>query len=225
VEGGIELRLNPKADTAIDQMLTGVIDITQTPEKNTVSKDAIGTSKISMEYSIRVAHADAGSVFLDFSSSPLAMEGKAKGAWEQLGGQRAEIRFDRRAALLEDPSSLFEGLFGTGMLMFPQSKIAPGSVWSAKNTRDMPPFGPVHITETFTYKGLEQKRGIKVHHIESVGSGSLEGMTMKGTYFIREDGLPHSATISTKASSPIAVDANDRKIWADFRVVVRTYPK
>ena len=225
VPNGVRLRLNPKPGISFTQILSGTIEVGPTPGKASIPTGAAGKSKITMDYTMRVVSSDAGSVTVAFSSTPLKMVGKAQGAWEQLGAKAAEMRFDRRAGLLEDPKSLFEGLFGTGMMMFPESPIGPGSTWSSENTRDMPPFGPVMIKETFIYKGTETRNGLKVHRIDSRASGSLEGMQMHATYLIRDDGMPYSATIDSSASSPIAVNQDGTKVWANFHVVVRTSPK
>ena len=224
VPGGVELRLNPVAGAEVSSALVGDIEVWSVPGKPSVPESALGKSRMLMDYVVRVGSSDSGSVTLAFESSSLKLEGKAQGEWQQLGGQKGEVRFDRRAALLEDPSSLFEGLFGAGMVMFPESPIGPGSTWSSSNTRDMPPFGPVMVEETFTYKGTENKDGIALHRIDSTATGSLEGMTIEATYFIREDGLPHSATIKSKAASPIAVQ-DGTQVWAGFTVNVKIEPK
>ena len=225
VPGGVVLRLNPKSNTATESSLVGVIDVWSVPGKISVPKDAVGRSKISMDFKTRVAAADATAVTLGFESGTLQMEGKAKGEWEMLGGQRGEVRFDRRGALLADQSNLFEGLFGAGMLIFPESPVGPGSTWSSENTRDMPPFGPVKLKEQFTYKGKEKKDGLDLHRIDSTASGSLEGMSITATYYIREDGLPHSSSIRSKASTPIATNDDGSQMWAGFTVNVEIRPK
>ncbi len=221
---GVLLRLNPKASAKVSNALVGRIDVAPVPGKPSVPKQAIGATTISMGYTISVARADAASVSLAFTSSSLKFEGTAKGEWEQRGGQTGEVRFDRRAALLEDPASLFEGLFGAGMFVFPETAVAPGSTWSSENTRDMPPFGPVRITERFTYKGMESRDGTLVHRVDSAATGSLEGMTMSATYYVREDGLPFGASVKTKAESPIATDAEGKQVWAAFTVDVEIGP-
>lgn len=225
VPGGIELRLAPAADASLSRSLVGAIDVWAVPGKTSLPPRAEGKSRMLMDYTISVASVDAGSVSLTFESSPLKLEGKAQGEWQLLGGQKGEVRFDRRAALLEDPSSLFEGLFGAGMLVFPESPIGQGSTWSSTNTRDMPPFGPVKVEEKFTYKGTESKSGETLHRIDSTATGSLEGMVMEATYFVRKDGLPHSATIRSKAASPIAVQDDGTQVWAGFTVNVEIKPK
>jgi hypothetical protein len=205
--------------------MVGDIEVWAVPGKPSIPEAALGKTKMTMDYTVTVAASDAQSVTLSFASSPLKLEGKAHGEWEQLGGQKGEVRFDRRASLLEDPSSLFEGLFGAGMLMFPESPIGPESTWSSSNTRDMPPFGPVKVEEEFTYRGLENKDGIALHRIDSTATGSLEGMTIEATYYIREDGLPHSAMIKSKAASPVTVQDDGTQVWAGFTVNVRIEPK
>jgi hypothetical protein len=225
VPGGEELRLNPKAGAVISSSLVGDIEVWKVDGKPSIPETALGKSRMLMDYSVRVASSNSGDVTLAFESSPLKLEGKAQGEWHKLGGQKGEVRFDRRAGLLEDPSNLFEGLFGAGMVMFPESPIAPGSTWSSSNTRDMPPFGPVMIKEVFTYKGIENKNGLALHRIDSTATGSLEGMTIDATYYVREDGLPHSARINSKAASPVASTDDGTQVWAGFTVNVRIDPK
>lgn len=224
VANGVLLRLNPKATAKVSNALVGRIDVASVPGKPSLPKEGIGVTTISMEYTIGVANANASSVSLSFTSSPLTFEGTARGVWEQRGGQAGEVRFDRRAALLEDPTSLFEGLFGAGMFVFPETAVAPGSTWSSENTRDMPPFGPVRITERFIYKGMETREGTRVHRVDSTATGSLEGMTMSATYYVREDGLPFAASVKTRAATPIATDADGKQVWAGFAVDVEIGP-
>ena len=225
VPGGVELRLKPEAGEAYQQEMVGDIEVWPVPGKPSVPEKAIGKTRMTMDYTVEVANADVQSVSLAFESSSLKLEGKAQGEWQQLGGQKGEVRFDRRAALLQDPSSLFEGLFGAGMIMFPESPIGPGSTWSSSNTRDMPPFGPVKVQEEFTYRGTENKDGIALHRIDSVATGSLEGMTIEATYYVREDGMPYSATIKSKAAAPISVQEDGTQVWAGFTVNVEIKPK
>ncbi|MEO7454306.1 MAG: hypothetical protein ABIV13_06045 [Fimbriimonadales bacterium] len=225
VVGGVQLRLKPAADASVSSTLIGNIDVWQVEGKNSIPPEAVGKSTMSMDYTVTVSSVEAGKVLLAFDSSPLKLTGKAQGEWQQLGGQKGEVRFDDRGALLEDPSSLFEGLFGAGMVMYPESPIGPGSTWSSSNTRDMPPFGPVKVDEKFVYRGKEDVNGVSVHRIDSTATGSLEGMTMTATYYVRDDGLPFAATIKTKASAPIAVQDDGTQVWAGFTVDVEIKPK
>jgi hypothetical protein len=221
---GVALRLNPKAGASVTNTLRGEIDVEKVPGMGQLPAKAIGKTRISMDYSVSVADSDASSVTLAFESSPLKLEGVAQGNWEQLGGQKGEVRFDRRAGILEDPMSLFEGLFGAGMVLFPESPIARGSTWSSENTRDMPPFGPVKVKESFTYRGLETHDGAEVHRIDSKASG-LEGMKMSATYLVRKDGLPHGATIETHAKTLVATAEDGTEVWAAITVKVQIEPR
>jgi hypothetical protein len=225
VPGGVVLRLNPTAAASVSSTLVGKIDVSAVPGKESVPPEAIGETAMAMDYTVTVDLSSGQGVLLKFDSSPLRLSGKAQGEWQGLGGQKGEVRFDERGALLEDPSSLFEGLFGAGMVIYPESPIGPGSTWSSSNTRDMPPFGPVKIEEKFVYRGKEEIGGVSVHRIDSTATGSLEGMTMTATYFVREDGLPLSATIKTKASAPITVKDDGTQVWAAFTVDVEIKPR
>jgi hypothetical protein len=222
---GIFLRLDPKPDAKVENRLRGEIEVATVPDKLSIPVEATGKSALSMDYTITVARKDATSVELSFNSTPLKLDGKVQGQWEGLGGQKGNVRFDRRSALLEDPESLFEGLFGAGMIAFPENPIAPGSTWSSQSSRNMPPFGEVRIAETFTYRGIKERNGVKVHQIDSSATGTIEDMKVNATESITEDGLPYEAEMTSIATAPIGADAQKRPIWARFTVKVDIGPK
>jgi len=225
VPNGIVLKLDPVPDARIENRLRGEIEVAQVPGKPSIPKEATGKSTLSMDYKIAVAKKDASSVVLSFESTPLELEGKAQGQWEKQGGQKGEVSFDRRSALLEDPNSLFEGLFGAGMIAFPENPIGAGSTWSSQSSRNMPPFGEVKISETFIYMGIKERNGVKVHQIDSSATGTIEDMKVTATYYITEDGLPYEATMTSVAAAPIGTDSQKRPIWARFTVKVDISPK
>jgi len=225
VSNGIVLKLDPALDAKVENRLRGEIEVSTVPGKLSIPKEATGRSALSMDYTITVAEKDASSVVLSFDSTPLKLEGKARGEWAKQGGQKGKVSFDHRSALLEDPDSLFDGLFGAGMIAFPESRIAPGSTWSSQSARNMPPFGEVRISETFTYRGIKVRDGVKVHQIDSAATGSIEEMKVNATYYITEDGLPYEATMTSVATAPIGADAQERPIWARFIVKVDISPK
>lgn len=225
VANGLVLKLNPTANAKVENRLRGEIEVSTVPDKLSIPVEATGKTAVSMDYTITVAKSDASTVVLAFDSSPLKLEGKAQGEWAKQGGETGEVRFDHRGALLEDPDNLFDGLFGAGMIAFPESPIAAGSRWSSKSFRNMPPFGEVQISETFTYVGTKVRNGVKVHQIDSTATGSIEEMKVTATYYITEDGLPYEASIKSVATTPIGADGQKRPIWARFVVKVDIGPK
>ncbi len=225
VSNGVVLKLDPAAGAKVENRLRGEIEVASVPGRVSIPKEATGKSTLSMDYTITVAKKDASSVVLSFDSTPLTLEGKAKAEGIKPGGQKGKVSFDHRSALLEDPDNLFEGLFGAGMIAFPESPIAPGSTWSSQSSRNMPPFGEVKISETFTYRGIKERNGVKVHQIDSSATGTIEDMRVNATYYIREDGLPYEATMTSVATAPIGADAQKRPLWARFTVKVDIGPK
>jgi len=224
-ENGVVLKLDPDAKAQVANRLRGEIEVAAVPGKPSLPAEATGRSILSMDYSISVARNDASKVVLAFTSTPLKLEGKAKGQWEKMGGQEGKVSFDHRGALLEDPDSLFEGLFGAGMIAFPENPVAPGSTWSSKSYRNMPPFGEVEISEIFTYKGVEERNGKKVHRIDSTATGSIEDMKVTATYYVTEDGLPYEAAMTSVAQAPIGANGQKQPIWARFTVKVDIGPR
>lgn len=223
--GGVVLKLDPKADVKVKNELRGEIEVSAVPGKPSIPEAATGKSVLSMQYTISVARNDPSAVVLAFNSTPLKLEGKANGEWMQQGGQKGEVKFDHRGALLDDPESLFDGLFGAGMVAFPEAAVAEGSTWSSESSRNMPPFGEVRISETFTYRGTTRRNGVLVHQIDSTATGSMEEMKSTATYYITEDGLPYEATMTSVATAPIGVDARKQQIWARFVIKVNIFPQ
>ena len=216
--GGDLLRLKMKPGTVYDRRLTATI-VTTAPQGSKPPAGALDTTTVAMEYKAEVLGAGGGVQKVKITSTPLKIEKpNASGQWVPQG-ETGEITMDERGAVLTDVKGMVSGLYGVGIIPFPEKAIAKGSSWSSTSVRDMPPFGEVRIEEKFTFQG---NAGDGLYRVDSTGTGSLGGMKINAKYLYRgADGSLHSADVFTSAEVSLPGDKAGSKIRLAVSLKVR----
>ncbi|HET6645263.1 MAG TPA: hypothetical protein VFG65_07170 [Fimbriimonadales bacterium] len=212
------LRLKMKPGAVYDRRLTATIVTTAAPGSKPPA-GALGTTTVAMQYKTEVLSAGSGVQTVKITSTPLKVEKPgASGQWVPQG-EAGEITMDERGAVLTDIKGMVSGLYGVGIIPFPEKAVAKGSSWSSTSVRDMPPFGEVEIEEKFSYVG---DAGDGLYRIDSLGTGSLGGMKISAKYLYRRaDGSLHSADVYTSAEVALPGDKAGSKIRLAVSLKVR----
>lgn len=96
----------------------------------------------------------------------------------------ALIDVDSRGRVLTPTDAIVNAIQTIGFVPLPEKRVAPGATWSLTGVRTWPLLGEVRVTEEFTYRGVEQQGGRKVHRIEHHVRGSLDSVTTEATYYL-----------------------------------------
>jgi hypothetical protein len=207
------------------RVLNGVMSVEAVPGKAAPPKEALQTTSIMMRYQTTVLDFKQGKAKVKVHSSGLeVVKETVEGKWVP-PKHASELQIDQRGLIYNDIDGLVSGVTGIGMIPFPEKKVAPSSYWTRATEKDMAPFGPVKITETYIYRGKVNERQTPLYKVEFKGAGSLPDLVMKGTFYYRQSDcslyrgeLYQSATIEVPVR---AVDEQPTFAKMTLRIVVK----